>query len=326
MKEVVKKEVWKLLEAGIIYLIYDNSWVSPVHVVPKKGGVTIVKNENNELIPTRIVTGWRMCIDYRKLNSATRKDHFPLPFIYQMLERGIEVDKAKAEVIEKMPPPTSVKGIRSKKGAENVVADHLSRIKYESKDGNEEELPIDEFFSNEQLLVVVDALPWFANFVNYLSCGVFPSDLGYQQRKKFLHNVKFYIWEDLLLFKRCNDGLVRRCQRVGNISRKNEMPQQGILEIELFDVWGIDFMGPFPSSFGNKYILVGVDYVSKWVEAIASPTNDARVVMKFLKKFIFTRFGVPRAIISDGGSHFYNKQFEHLLKKYEVTHKVNGDV
>ncbi|XP_057996598.1 uncharacterized protein LOC131175918 [Hevea brasiliensis] len=113
MKEVVKKEVLKLLEAGIIYHISDSSWVSPVHVVPKKGGVTVVKNENNELIPTRIVTGWRMCIDYRKLNSATRKDHFPLPFIDQMLERGIEVDKAKVEVIEKMPLPTSVKGIRS---------------------------------------------------------------------------------------------------------------------------------------------------------------------------------------------------------------------
>ncbi|XP_057985384.1 uncharacterized protein LOC131170349 [Hevea brasiliensis] len=84
-------------------------------------------------------------------------------------------------------------------------------------------------------------------------------------------------------------------------------------------------MGPFPSSFSNKYILVGVDYVSKWVEAIASPTNDARIVVKFLKKFIFTRFGAPRAIISDGGSHFCNKQFENLLKKYGVTHKVGGD-
>ena len=68
-------------------------------------------------------------------------------------------------------------------------------------------------------------------------------------------------------------------------------------------------MRPFSSSFGNQYILVGVDYVSKWVEALATPTNDAKVVLRFLKK-IFTRFGVPRAIISDGGSHFYNHQFE----------------
>ena len=87
MKEVVKKEVMKLLEAGMIYPISDSSWVSPVQVVPKKGGMTVIYNEKNELIPTRTVTGWRMCIDYRRLNKATRKDHFPLPFMDQMLER-----------------------------------------------------------------------------------------------------------------------------------------------------------------------------------------------------------------------------------------------
>ncbi|KAK1441342.1 hypothetical protein QVD17_07190 [Tagetes erecta] len=87
MQEVVKKEVIKLLDAGLIYPISDSAWVSPVQVVPKKGGMTVVTNEKNELIPTRTVTGWRVCIDYRKLNDATRKDHFPLPFIDQMLER-----------------------------------------------------------------------------------------------------------------------------------------------------------------------------------------------------------------------------------------------
>ena len=87
MKEVVRKEVLKWLNAGFIYAISDSPWVSPVHVVPKKGGFTVIKNEKNELIPTRTVTGWRVCIDYRKLNTATRKDHFPLPFIDQMLDR-----------------------------------------------------------------------------------------------------------------------------------------------------------------------------------------------------------------------------------------------
>src|SRR3954462_12565680 len=87
MKEVVRKEVVKLLDAGLIYPISDSSWVSPVQVVPKKGGTTVITNEKNELIPTRTVTGWRMCIDYRKFNQATRKDHFPLPFMDQMLER-----------------------------------------------------------------------------------------------------------------------------------------------------------------------------------------------------------------------------------------------
>ncbi|GKC16954.1 reverse transcriptase domain-containing protein [Tanacetum coccineum] len=85
--KVIKKEVIKLLDAGLIYPISDSPWVSPVHCVPKKGGMTVVENEDNELIPTRLVTGWRVCIDYRKLNDATRKDHFPLPFMDQMLER-----------------------------------------------------------------------------------------------------------------------------------------------------------------------------------------------------------------------------------------------
>ena len=87
MKEVVRKEVLKWLNAGFIYAISDSSWVSPVHVVSKKGGFTVIRNEKNELIPTRTVTGWRVCIDYRKLNTATRKDYFPLPFIDQMLDR-----------------------------------------------------------------------------------------------------------------------------------------------------------------------------------------------------------------------------------------------
>ena len=100
------------------------------------------------------------------------------------------------------------------------------------------------------------------------------------------------------------------------------MPLHRILEIENFDAWGLYFIGPFPSSMGNKYILVEVDYVSKWIEAIASPTNDARTVTKFLKKNIFSRFGTPRAIISDGGTHFCNHQFEALLRKYGVTHKI----
>ena len=87
MMDVVKKEILKLLEVGVIYHISNSSWVSPVQVVPKKTGITMVKNQNNELVPTRVQNGWRICIDYRKLNALTRKDHFRLPFIDQMLER-----------------------------------------------------------------------------------------------------------------------------------------------------------------------------------------------------------------------------------------------
>ena len=87
MKEVVRTEILKLLEAGIIYHIADSRWVISIHCVPKKGGITVVPNDMNELIPQRIVTGYRMVIDFRKLNKATRKDHYPLPFIDQMLER-----------------------------------------------------------------------------------------------------------------------------------------------------------------------------------------------------------------------------------------------
>ncbi|KAK6121257.1 hypothetical protein DH2020_045031 [Rehmannia glutinosa] len=183
--------------------------------------------------------------------------------------------------------------------------------------------------------------------------------MTHQQKKKFFSDLKYYIWDDPHLFRVCADQIMRRCvalpetisilnhchkgpiwwtlsifkdakryvetcdscQRTGNISRRNEMPQNGILVCEIFDVWGIDFMGPFPASFGNKYILVAVDYVSKWVEAQALPKNDARVVVHFLKK-LFTRFGTPRAIISDRGTHFCNNQFDKVLKRYGVTHRV----
>nr|GEY10469.1 reverse transcriptase domain-containing protein [Tanacetum cinerariifolium] len=119
------------------------------------------------------------------------------------------------------------------------------------------------------------------------------------------------------LVKHCDS-----CQRQGKISQKDEMPQNSIQVCEIFDVWGIDFMGPFPSSKGNKYILVAFDYLSKWIEAKALPTNDARVVVKFLKS-LFSRFGIPKAIISDRGTHFCNDQFTRIMSKYGVTHRLS---
>ncbi|GJU11416.1 reverse transcriptase domain-containing protein [Tanacetum coccineum] len=632
--DVIKKEVEKLLDAGLIYPISDSPWVSPVHCVPKKGGMTVVKNEENELVPTRLVTGWRVCIDYRKLNEATCKDHFPLPFMDQMLERlagnefycfldgfsgyfqipiepkdqekttftcpygtfayrrmpfglcnapgtfqrcmmaifhdmiektmevfmddflvfgdsfssclanldrmlkrcedtklalnwekshfmvkegivlghkisrkGIEVDKAKVDVISKLPHPTTVKGIRKDcilafqtlkkklteapiliapnwdqpfeimcdasdyaigavlgqriekhfrpihyasktmteaesnytttekemlavvyafekfrsylimnksvvytdhsalkylfnkkdakarllrwilllqefdfsvidtKGAENYAADHLSRLEnpYENVFDPKE---ITETFPLETLNAVnsYQSTPWFADFANYHAGNFLVKGMTSQQKKKFFKDVKHYFWDDPYLFRTCADQIIRRCvfgqealeilkachegptgghhsanitaqkvfdagffwptiykdayelikscdacQRQGKISQRDEMPQNAIQVCEIFDVWGIDFMGPFPSSRGNKYILVAVDYLSKWVEAKALPTNDARVVVKFLKS-LFSRFGAPRAIISDRGTHFCNDKFARVMSKYGVTH------
>ena len=113
-----------------------------------------------------------------------------------------------------------------------------------------------------------------------------------------------------------------KCQRLGKISRHHMMSLNTILVVNLFNVWGIDFMGPFPSSFGYVNILVGVDYMSKGVEAVPCRATDYMVVLKFLKENIFFIFGVPKAIISDEGSHFFNKPFENLFAKYGAKHKV----
>nr|GEW75735.1 reverse transcriptase domain-containing protein [Tanacetum cinerariifolium] len=111
------------------------------------------------------------------------------------------------------------------------------------------------------------------------------------------------------------------CQCQGKISQRDEMPQNSIQVCEIFDVWGIDFMRPFSSSKGNKYILVVVNYLSKWVKVKALPTNNARVVCKFLKS-LFAMFGTPRAIISDRGTHFCNDQFAKVMLNYGVTHRL----
>ncbi|GJS15134.1 reverse transcriptase domain-containing protein [Tanacetum coccineum] len=645
INDVIKKEVEKLLDAGLIYPISDSPWVSPVHCVPKKGGMTVVTNDENELVPTRLVTGWRVCIDYRKLNEATRKDHFPLSFMDQMLERlagneyycfldgfsgyfqipidpkdqekttftcpygtfayrrmpfglcnapgtfqrcmmaifhdmiektmevfmddflekshfmvkegivlghkiskkGIEVDKAKIDVIAKLPHPTTVKGIRSflghagfyrrfikdfskisrpmthllekntpfifseeciqafqtlkkklteapiliapdwdqpfelmcdasdyvigavlgqqidkhfrpihyasktmtetesnytttekemlavvyafekfrsylimnksivymghsalkylfakkdakarllrwvlllqefdfkvidTKGAENYTSDHLSRLEnpYENVFDPKE---INKKFPLKTLNMVTSrsdpSTPWFTDYANYHAGNFIVKEMSTQQKNKFFKDVKHYFWDDPFLFKTCADQVIRRCvsgqevvdiliachsgptgghyganytakkvfdsgfywptiykdahelvkncdscQRQGKISQRDEMPQNSIQVCEIFDVWGIDFMGPFPSSRGNKYILVAVDYLSKWVEAKALPTNDARVVVKFLKS-LFARFGTPRAIISDRGTYFCNDKFSKVMSKYGVTHRL----
>ena len=118
--------------------------------------------------------------------------------------------------------------------------------------------------------------------------------------------------------KRC-----KACQKTGNLSRRDQMPLYNVYVCEIFDVWGIDFMGPFPLSFGYTYILVLLDYVSKWVEVVATRANNAKVVVKHIRSLIRNKYGVPRVIISDRGTHFCNRALGALLSKYHVTHKVS---
>ncbi|XP_026378326.1 uncharacterized protein LOC113272743 [Papaver somniferum] len=475
----LKGEILKLLDANIIYPIPYSQWVSPIQVVPKKYGITVVQNEMNELVPTRVTTGWRVCIDYRKLNiihiapadqSKTtftchygtftyRRMPFGLcsaPAIFQccminifpdmvdkfleifmddfpvfglsvdecivlghiVSKKGIEVDKSKVDLIQRLPQPRSVREIRSflgHAGFYRKFIENLSKISrplcsllakdvaFVFDDACKEAWEQLKALLTSALIVRppdwtllfgimcdacdyvvgvvlgqrVDKLPYV---IYYASKTLNDAQLNYsttekelldvvmtlhwfkQDRSKFLAEVKYFFWDDPYLFKYCPDQLIRRCipnseqrdvislchdhacgghfsakktaakilqsgfywptlfkdshafcvscdrsQKLGSISRRNMIPLQPILIIKLFDVWGIDFMGPFPNSEGKFYILVAVDYVSKWVESIASKTNDQKFILSFLKENIFSRFGTPRAIISDGGTHFCNR-------------------
>ena len=265
--------------------------------------------------------------------------------------------------------------IKDKKGTENLVANHLSRL-----EGARDDIPVNDEFPDEKLFAIEDKreVPWFADYVNYLVAKVIPPEFNYQKKKRFFAHLKHYYWEEPILYRHCADQVIRRCvledemhsilnhchtllcgghfggqrtaakvlqsgfywpslfkdahqfistcdkcQRMGNISRKDEPPMHPILEVELFDLWGIDFMGPFPASYNNLYILLAVDYVSKWVEAIPSRTNDAKVVAHFLRSNIFSRFGTPRALITDNGTHFCNKVIDKVLQKYGVRHRTS---
>ncbi|GJS48861.1 reverse transcriptase domain-containing protein [Tanacetum coccineum] len=339
----------------------------PETCVPKKGGPNLRQDEDNEMIHQIGPWGGECAFDYRKkmkppekttshclhgsnARKTRRKPILLFPRWLLGLFQRIEVDRAKVEVIAKLPHPTTVKEfdveIRDKKGAENLAADHLSRL--ENPHQNEfENKEITETFPLETLGSVAlrdDNTPWFADFANYHAGNFIVKGMSSQQKNKFFKDVKHYFWDDPFLFKICADQVIRRCvlgQEAFDILKAchseieltSKIPKTKILAYflqsaaklafcEIFDIWGIDFMGPFPSSRGNKYILVAVDYLSKWVEAKALPTNDARVVCKFLKT-LFSRFGAPRAIISDRGTHFCNDQFAKVMLKYGVTHRLS---
>ena len=222
--------------------------------------------------------------------------------------------------------------IKDKKGVENVVADHLSRLTIAH---NTHSPPIHDEFLEESLLLV-QSTPWYAHIANFLATWEIPTEWKAHDKKYFFSKIHSYYWEEPFLFKYCADQIIRRCvsegeqqgshchenacgghfasqktamkvlqsgfywpslfkdvhnicrgcdrcQRLGKLSHRHMMPLNPILVVDLFDVWGIDFIGPFLVSFGCSYILVGVDYVSKWVEAIPCKVVEHRVVLKFLK-------------------------------------------
>ncbi|GJY37628.1 reverse transcriptase domain-containing protein [Tanacetum coccineum] len=226
-----------------------------------------------------------------------------------------------------------------KKGAENLAADHLSRLENPHQ-GDLGKKEINETFPLETLGMISfhgdSSTPWFADIANYHAGNFVVKGMSSQQKKIFFKDVKHYFWNDPYLFRICADQVNRRCvhgqEAVDILTACHNGPTEGhhganYTAKKVFDFsfyWpiiyrdahdmGIDFIGPFPSSRGNKYILVAVDYLSKWVKAKVLPTNDARVVIKFLKS-LFARFGTPRAIISHHSTHFCNDQFTKVMLK-----------
>ncbi|GJY87605.1 reverse transcriptase domain-containing protein [Tanacetum coccineum] len=306
-----------------------------------------------------------LCLNWEKSHFMVKEG---IVLGHKISKNRIEVDKAKVDVIAKLPHPTTVKGVQSflghadsnarllrwvlllqefdfnvidTKGAKNLAADHLSRLEnpYENVLDPKE---INEKFPLETHNMVTfrgdSSTPWFADYANYHAGNFIVRGMSSQQKNKFFKDVKHYFWDDPFLFKICADQVIWRCvhgkKALDFLEACHNRPTGGhhganltakkVFDAvcEIFDVWGIDFMGPFPSSRGNKYILVAVDYLSKWVEAKVLPTNNVRVVCKFLK-YLFARFGAPRAIISDRGTHFCNDQFAKVMLKYRVTHRLS---
>nr|GEX76715.1 reverse transcriptase domain-containing protein [Tanacetum cinerariifolium] len=372
--EVIKKEVIKLLDAGLIYPISDSPLVSPVHCVPKKGGFIVVENKENELIPTRLVTGWWVCIDYRKLNDATRKDHFPLPFMDQMLERlagneyyyfldgfsgyfQIPIDPQDQEKTTftclyetfaycRMPfglcnaPGTFQRCMMAifhdmiEKMMEVFMDDfsvfgnsfgtclsHLDKMLKRCEDTNlclnwekghfmvKEGIILSHTISKNGIEVdkaKVDVIAKLPHPTTVKECIE-----AFQTLKRKLTEAPILValdWD--LPFELLCDASDFAIGAV--LGKLTEAPILVALDWDL----------PFELLCDASDFAIVVDYLSKWVEAKALPTNDARVVCKFLKS-LFARFRTPCAIISDRGTHFCNDQFAKVMLKYCATHRFS---
>ncbi|GJT62692.1 reverse transcriptase domain-containing protein [Tanacetum coccineum] len=240
------------------------------------------------------------------------------------IEALVQIQKY-AEYLKKKDPrsftiPCQV--LEKHKEAEDLATDHLSRFENPHIKVLSERKIVDKFL-DEHLMVLKSTFnnnePWYADFVNYIIGKVVTGPLCVAGS------------ETLEILAHCHSGPTgghHSASVTANKVYESEFYWPSVFKdaneyvCEVFNVWGLDFMGPFPESRGNKYILVAVDYVSKWVEAQALPTNDARVVIKFLRS-LFARFRVPKALISDRGTHFCNSQLEKALQRYGVTHKLS---
>ncbi|XP_057977673.1 uncharacterized protein LOC131164476 [Malania oleifera] len=276
MKEVVKNEVLKLLDAGIIYPIADSKWVNALfewtQACQEASKMLIDKLTSAPIIQP---PDWTLPFEI----MCDASDFAIGAFLGQRREwKSFVIYYAKFDIT-----------IKDKKGVENVVADHLSRLTFEDIFDH---LPILNDFPDEHLFST-SSLPWFAYIVSYLVVGEIPVDWNAQDKRKFMTEARNFYWEDPFLFKYCPDQILRCC----------------ILGEEIASV--LEFC---------HSQACGVDYVSKWVETIAFRSNDNRTVIKFLKENVLSRFGTPR---SDRGTQFCNCSFEVLMKNYGVVHKIS---
>ncbi|GJV82266.1 reverse transcriptase domain-containing protein [Tanacetum coccineum] len=234
--------------------------------------------------------------------------------------------------------------IKDKKGAENLAADHLSRLENPNLGTFTEEEITDEFL-DEHLMILKAELnndePWYANYVNYIVGKIVPPNWTPEKRRRFFSQVKNYFWDEPYAFKLCSDNVKRRCVTGNEILEILEHCHSGptgghhSVSITGRKVYESGFYWPSIFKDVKDYVMrcdacqisgnisSRIDYISKWVEAQALPTNDARIVIRFLKR-LFARFRVPKALISDRGTHFCNSQLEKALQKYRVTHKLSS--
>ncbi|GJX14885.1 reverse transcriptase domain-containing protein [Tanacetum coccineum] len=257
---------------------------------------------------------------------------------HKISKSGIEVDRAKVDVIAKLPHPTSIKVYTDYSALNYPLAKQDAKprflrwililqefdviIRDKKRSGESRGRPLVEIRKSSL------STPWFTDIANYHVGNFIVKGMSFQQKKKFFKDVKHYYWDNPYLFRICPDQVIRRCvysqEVVDILTACHNGPIRGhhganYTAKKVFDsgfYWSTIYRDAH-----DMYILVAVDYFSKWVEAKALPTNDARVVIKFLKS-LFAQFGTPRAIISDRGTHFCNDQFSKVMLKYGVTHRL----